>query len=107
MPERFLARNPTLAATESIQDLLEPGDNGRVFPLTPPPLTFNDESTSHFNALAGLHVFRGDALGPAYSGNAFVGESLRNLIHRRVPNALTNSQRAAMDHIGTRLNCSK
>jgi putative membrane-bound dehydrogenase-like protein len=84
LPERFLARNPTLAATESIQDLLEPGDNGRVFPLTPPPLTFNDESTSHFNALAGLHVFRGDALGPAYSGNAFVGESLRNLIHRRV-----------------------
>jgi putative membrane-bound dehydrogenase-like protein len=84
LPERYLSRNPNLASTESLQDLLEPGDTGRVFPLTPAPLTFNDESTTHFNALAGLSLYRGDALGPAYAGNAFVGESLRNLVHRRV-----------------------
>ena len=45
---------------------------------------FNSESSSHFNALAGLTIYRGDALGQEYRGNAFVGESLRNLIHRRV-----------------------
>lgn len=84
LPERFLSRNPFLAATESLQDLLDPGDNNRVYPLTPPPLTFNNESTSHFNALAGLTVFRGEALGEKYHGNAFMGESLRNLVHRRV-----------------------
>ena len=84
LPERALNRNRYLVATDTLQDLLEPGDDGSIFPLTAPPLTFNQESTSHFNALAGLCVFRGDALGPAYYGNAFVGESLRNLVHRRV-----------------------
>ena len=59
--------------------------------LTPPPLVFNNESGAHFNALSGLHVYRGNALGSAYSGNAFVGESLRNLVHRRtlVPDGTT------------------
>src|SRR5207245_1066156 len=65
-------------------DIIEPGDTGRVFPLAPPPLTFNNESVKHFNALAGLTIFRGGALGEEYRGNAFVGESLLNLVHRRV-----------------------
>ena len=47
-------------------------------------MVFNNESSKHFNALAGLTIFRGDALGRKYNGNAFVGESLRNLVHRRV-----------------------
>ena len=84
LPQRYLDRNPYLAATESVLDILEPGDSGRVYPLTAAPLTFNNESTSHFNALAGLTVFRGDALGEKYRGHVFVGESLRNLVHRRV-----------------------
>src|SRR5205814_9749412 len=33
--------------------------------------------------LAGLTIYRGDAL-PSYYGNAFMGETLRNLVHRRV-----------------------
>src|SRR5262249_48411030 len=41
LPERYLNRNPHLASTESVADNLEPGDTGRVFPLAPPPLTFN------------------------------------------------------------------
>ena len=91
LPERYLNRNPQLAATESIADILEPGDTGRVFPLAPPPLTFNDESVKNFNALAGLTIYRGGALGEEYRGNAFVGESLLNLVHRRVlePNGVT------------------
>ena len=71
-------------ASEGIRDLLPPGDTGEVFPLTAAPQTFNKESTSHFNALAGLTIYRGDALPAAYQGNAFVGETLRNLVHRRV-----------------------
>jgi hypothetical protein len=73
-----------LSATESLQDLLIPGDTGQVFPISPAPQTFNNESVTHFNALAGLTIYRGDALGEIYRGNAFVGESLRNLVHRRV-----------------------
>ncbi len=83
-PDRYLARNANLPASEILVDLLPAGDTGQVFPLTPPPLVFNNESSSHFNALAGLAIYRGDRLGPAYRGNAFVGETLRNLVHRRV-----------------------
>ncbi|MBI3852833.1 MAG: HEAT repeat domain-containing protein [Verrucomicrobia bacterium] len=91
LPEHYLNRNPNLATTESVLDIISPGDDGRVFPLTPPPLVFNNESSSHFNALAGLTIYRGAALGEKYRGNAFVGESLRNLVHRRVlvPNGVT------------------
>ncbi len=83
IPEKFLARNPNISVTEALHDLAPDGDKGEVFPLTPTPLTFNNESTSHFNALAGLTIYRGDAL-PGYYGNAFMGETLRNLVHRRV-----------------------
>jgi putative membrane-bound dehydrogenase-like protein len=91
LPERYLNRNPSLAPTEAVLDILSPGDDSRVFPLTPPPLVFNTESSSHFNALSGLTIYRGDGLGEKYRENAFVGESLRNLVHRRVlvPNGLT------------------
>jgi putative membrane-bound dehydrogenase-like protein len=91
LPQQYLNRNPHLAATESIADIVEAGDTGRVFPLAPPPLTFNNESVKNFNALAGLTVFRAGGLGPEYRGNAFVGESLLNLVHRRVlePNGVT------------------
>jgi putative heme-binding domain-containing protein len=82
--ERYLKRNPVLDASAGIADLLPPEDTGRVFPLTPPPLVFNNESPSYFNALAGLTIYRGEALGEAYRGNAFMGEALRNLVHRRV-----------------------
>jgi putative membrane-bound dehydrogenase-like protein len=84
LPERYLNRNPALASTESLQDIIEPGDNGEVFPLAPPPLTFNNESIRSFNALAGLKIFRGTALGEAYRGNAFMGEALLSLVHRRI-----------------------
>lgn len=83
-PDRYLRRQPNLTVADTIQNLLPPSDSGRVFPLTPAPLIFNKESSSHFNALAGLCVFRGDALGPPYAGNVFVGEALRNLVHRRI-----------------------
>src|SRR6185503_16236523 len=72
LPERYLNRNPHLASTESVAEILEPGDPGRVFPLAPPPLTFNNESLKNFNALSGLTILRGGALGEAYRGNAFV-----------------------------------
>ena len=86
IPDSYLSRTPLVArlAADPLADLLPAGDRGEVFPVTPPPLVFNNESVNHFNALAGLSIFRGNALGEAYRGNAFVGESLRNLIHRRV-----------------------
>ena len=83
-PDRHLSGQAFLSDANVVLDLLPPSDNGRVFPLTPAPLVFNSESSGHFNALAGLTIYRGHALGRSYYGNAFVGESLRNLVHRRV-----------------------
>lgn len=82
-PDEFLARSRELGAAGVIVDCLPPGDAGEVFPISPAPQVFNNESGAHFNALSGLHVYRGGGLGSAYRGNAFVGESLRNLVHRR------------------------
>jgi putative membrane-bound dehydrogenase-like protein len=80
---RSVAANPHLAS-EAVREIADPADDGRVFPISPQPQTFNRESTSYYNALCGLTIFRGDALGESYRGNAFVGESLTNLVHRRV-----------------------
>jgi len=93
IPSHYLPAR--IDASEGIRDLLSPGDTGEVFPLTAAPQTFNKESTSHFNALAGLAIYRGDALSPEYRGNAFVGETLRNLVHRRV---LTTSGATFLAH---------
>ncbi len=49
-----------------------------------PPTTYNRESTAYFNATCGPTIYRGDVLGDAYRGNAFVCESLTNLVQRRV-----------------------
>ncbi len=101
LPERYLSRNTGPFAVDSLQDLLPPSDDGRVFPLAPAPLVFNTESSSHFNALAGLTIFRGDLLAEKYLGNAFVGESLLNLVHRRIlaPDGVTFTARRG--EIGT------
>lgn len=78
-----LAGNPRLSV-RAVRDLADPADPGQVYPRSPRPTTFNAERTDYYNALAGLTVYRGPALGPAYAGNVFVGESLSNLVHRRV-----------------------
>ncbi len=81
--QAFLDRNPRLSAW-GVRDIAESSDTGQVFPISPRPQTFNRERTDYFNALCGLTIYRGDALGADYLGNAFVGESLTNLVHRRI-----------------------
>jgi putative membrane-bound dehydrogenase-like protein len=78
------ATSRSLFQTRSVVDLASPADSGRVFPISPPPKQFNAERADFYNAMCGLTVFRGDALGDAYRGNAFVGESLSNMVTRRV-----------------------
>jgi hypothetical protein len=92
---RYLDRVPLLGGAESSQNLQPLGDDGRIFPLTAPPQVFNNESQTHFNASAGTSIYRGDILDEAYRGNLFVGEPLRNLVHRRilVPKGVTYEAR--------------
>lgn len=71
-------------AESAVAKIVDPGDDGRVFSISPKPKTFNAESTEYYNAMCGLTIYRGDALGESLRGQAFVGESLTNLVHRRV-----------------------
>lgn len=82
--ERTLNRNPRLAESSSVAEILDMIDGGRVFPISPTQTTFNRESTAYFNATCGPTIYRGDALGDAYCGNIFFCESLTNLVQRRV-----------------------
>lgn len=82
LDEHDVQRWPRLAG-RAIHNPATPDETGEVFPRAPQPQTFNRESTAHYNALCGLTIYRGEALGPGYRGNAFVGESLSNLVHRR------------------------
>ncbi|HEX8204104.1 MAG TPA: PVC-type heme-binding CxxCH protein, partial [Isosphaeraceae bacterium] len=84
LEDRVLARNPHLAEASTVAAILDPADGGRVFALAPPPVTFNREPVAYFNASCGPTIFRGDRLGDAYRGNAFVCEPLTSLVHRRV-----------------------
>jgi putative membrane-bound dehydrogenase-like protein len=81
--DRYVTNDPQLAL-EAVFDLTDPSDFGRVFPISPPPRQFNTEQANYYNALCGLTIYRGDQLGPRYSSNAFVCESLTNLVTRRV-----------------------
>ncbi len=80
--QAFADRNPRLALA-AVRDIADPADTGQVFPISPRPQTFNRERTDFYNALAGLTIYRGDALGRDYNDSAFAGESLTNLVHRR------------------------
>jgi putative membrane-bound dehydrogenase-like protein len=78
------ASRRSLFETRGIVDIAAADDTGRVYPVSPPPRQFNAERADYYNAMCGLTIFRGDALGDDYRGNAFVGESLSNLVTRRV-----------------------
>ncbi|MEK6249278.1 MAG: HEAT repeat domain-containing protein, partial [Planctomycetales bacterium] len=82
IPDAFLNDSPMLAR-QAIVNCEASGDPGRVHSISPLPRQFNGERADHYNALAGLTIFRGDALGDEYAGDAFVGESLANVVIRR------------------------
>jgi putative membrane-bound dehydrogenase-like protein len=81
---RDLERNPRLLATSTLESISDHGDASRIYPLVPPPPTFNNEPTDHFNASCGLTVERGGLFPPPYAGNAFVCEPLTGIVHRDI-----------------------
>lgn len=87
------------ADTDGVASVLDMTDGGRLFPIAPPPLTFNGEPYGTFNASCGPTLYRGELLPGRYQGNAFVCEPLTSLVHRRVmvPDGPTYSARRADD----------
>lgn len=77
---RSYAHGPAAA----VVNIADPSDTGRIYPISPPPKQFNAEQSTYYNAMCGLSIYRGHQLGDQYAGNAFICESLTNLITRRV-----------------------
>jgi len=84
MEQRYLARNPNAPVTATTQELSDAGSTPRLFPVSQTTKRFNAETPGFFNASCGLTIFRGDALGEPYRGNAFACEPLSNVVHRDV-----------------------
>jgi putative membrane-bound dehydrogenase-like protein len=77
-----LERHPALRRTAAVAAISDHGDSARIYPLSPPPSTFNDEPTDHFNAGCGLTIERGGLFPATHAGNAFVCEPLAGIVHR-------------------------
>jgi len=82
VPEVYLKKRDDLRSL-AIRDTAPGGASLQIFPISPPPAQFNGERANHYNALCGLTVYRGAALGDGYLNDAFVCESLTNLILHR------------------------
>lgn len=112
LPLRYLARNPYLPAPGGLHDLA-PGAVP-IFRISPierwrqirssrriahnaRPATAAGASHHVVDAAAGVTIYRGGAYPPEFYGDAFVGDSQNNLIHRRVlePDGVTFTSRRA------------
>jgi putative membrane-bound dehydrogenase-like protein len=83
LENRYLARNPFLAVQGVLAHVAAEGEQSHVFPLTSAWTTSNLHS-GQFTAACGVEIYRGNALGAEYLGNAFVCEPTGSLVHREV-----------------------
>ncbi|MBM3288904.1 MAG: dehydrogenase, partial [Candidatus Hydrogenedentes bacterium] len=79
---RDLARNPHAGLSQTVAQIPDHGEAGRIFALSEARTTaFAHAGT--FTAACGLVIYRGDAM-PQYRGNAFVCDPTAALVHRDV-----------------------
>ncbi len=84
LENRYLARNGFLVVPSVLSSVAAAGEQSRVYPLTSAWTTSNLHA-GQFTAACGVEIYRGDALGEEYLGNAFVCEPTGSLVHREVP----------------------
>ncbi len=89
---RYLARNPNLMLSETVQNVPEGmvtdlinGANqnfaARLYSISD-NVTTADSHVGTFTAACGVHIYRGDALPAEYRGDAFACDPTGNLVHR-------------------------
>jgi putative membrane-bound dehydrogenase-like protein len=88
--DRYLKRNPYLAAPAVVQDISELdkeegplSSGGRVYPISK-NWTTSALHVGRFTAACGVHVYGGDLLPKEYRGCAFTCEPTGNLVHQEV-----------------------
>jgi putative membrane-bound dehydrogenase-like protein len=83
LADHYLARNPKAVAPASRVNLTPGG--GRCFPIAQQLPRYNDGHTAgRYTAACGVCIYRDDALGDGFRGNAFVCEPAHNLVSRFV-----------------------
>jgi putative membrane-bound dehydrogenase-like protein len=102
---RYLKRNPYLAAPAVVQDIseLEEGplsSGGKVYPLSK-NWTTSSLHAGRFTAACGVFIYTGDLLPETYRGAAFTCEPTGNLVHMEVlrPNGATFRSKPARDKV--------
>jgi putative membrane-bound dehydrogenase-like protein len=95
MENRYLKRNPYLAAPSLVQDVsvLEDGplsSGGKIYPLSR-NWTTSSLHEGRFTAACGVFIYHGELLGKPYHGAAFTCDPTGNLVHMEIltPNGAT------------------
>ncbi len=102
LDEGYLARNPYLRVTRTIDSIAVEGASAVVYRISPPepwrvirtrlrvaglvpgPVEHGGKAAGYFTSATGITVYRGDALPTVYRGCLFVGDVAGNLVHRKV-----------------------
>jgi putative membrane-bound dehydrogenase-like protein len=88
MPDRYLKRNPYLAADAVVEDISELDEGplysgGKVYPISS-NWTTSSLHEGRFTAACGVFIYRGNLLPKEYRGCAFTCEPTGNLVHQEI-----------------------
>jgi putative membrane-bound dehydrogenase-like protein len=100
--DRYLARNPFVAALSPHMSIAADGPAAAVFRISPVepwrilrtkmrvageasgPIEGGGTPAGYFTSATGITIYRGDSWAAEYRGQAFIGEVAGNLVHRKV-----------------------
>jgi putative membrane-bound dehydrogenase-like protein len=100
--DRYLAASPNFPAPSPRVSIAADGPQAKVFRispvepwrivrtrlrvagLAPGPIEGGGQPAGYFTGSTGTTIYRGDAFGPEYIGQAFIGDVGSNIIHRKV-----------------------
>lgn len=83
--EAYARRNPHISVPNVIRHLTSGPDANRLYPTSRLLERFNDpEYANRVTSAGGIAIYRGELLGKAYQGNAFICEAVHNLVHREI-----------------------
>ncbi|MDB5320091.1 MAG: cytochrome c [Phycisphaerales bacterium] len=113
---RYADRNPAFAMPTPLLDIAVDGPAAEVYRASPEepwrvirtkwrvsgissgPIEGGGRSAGYFTGATGVTIYRGNAYGPDYEGDAFIGDAGGNLVHRkkiRPHGVIVKAERAA------------
>lgn len=83
LANEYLRRNPYLAPQQTVVGIEAQPDPGRLYSISNQVLFMLSGPPNRPTAACGLGIYRDDALGAGYHGDAFTCEPVNNLVHRQ------------------------